>query len=473
MPTQQTIRYQRRLPIRYDVDVFVAGGGPAGMAAAVTAARGGASVYLAEAHVCFGGMGTAGMLPIFMPFGDRRNFCADGFGREVLGRLRSAGGMAPGVGENELAPRIRCEALKRVYDDLAADARFQFTFQTAFLDVQREGDRVACAICASKSGTFAVRARVFIDATGDGDLCARAGAPFEKGDASGTLQPGTLVSLWTDIDWSRAESNGHGIWRQESDLPRAFADKVFTIEDNHLPGIIPVGPHTGGGNVGHAFGVDGTDDRSLTKAILWARKSLVEYERYYREYLTGYEQAWLAATASLFGVRETRRITGDYVLSADDYASLATFDDEIGRYNYWIDIHPSSADKKDFADHVKWRTSPMKEGESYGIPYRTLTPRGLRNVLTAGRCVSTDHVVQASLRVMPGCYITGQAAGLAAALAARAGGGDVRAIDVRDLQRRLKAVGAFLPNFAERPSTIGPVVTPETLEPGKKVGEER
>jgi len=207
------------------------------------------------------------------------------------------------------------------------------------------------------------------------------------------------------------------------------------------------GEHLGGGNIGHTFGVDGTDEVSLTKALVWGRKSLKEYEKYYREYLKGFEKAHLVATGSLLGVRETRRITGDYVLSLDDYKRRATFEDEIGRYCYSIDLHPTRPGKDTYEQHRKEFDEEFryKSGESYGIPYRILTPRGLDNVLVAGRCVSSDRYVHGSIRVMPGCFITGQAAGIAAAIAAQKSL-STHKMDVKELQGRLKSFGAYLPN---------------------------
>ena len=203
----------------------------------------------------------------------------------------------------------------------------------------------------------------------------------------------------------------------------------------------------GGGNIGHTFELDGTDEESLTRAYVWGRKSLLEYERYYKEYLQGFEGIELLSTGSLLGVRETRRIIGDYILNLDDFRSLAVFDDEIGRYSYPIDIHIAKPDKESYeAFHKEFTTMRLKKGESYGIPYRVLTPKGLTNVLVAGRCVSTDRSMQASIRVMPGCYITGQAAGVAAAMVAGSGG-DAHALNVPELQLRLKQLGAYLPNF--------------------------
>ena len=230
-------------------------------------------------------------------------------------------------------------------------------------------------------------------------------------------------------------------------LEQAFADGVFTVRDEHLTGMHRTGERLGGGNIGHAFDVDANDEVSLTKALVTARQSLQEFERYYREYLKGFEKIQLVATGSLLGVRETRRIIGDYQLSLDDYRRRATFADEIGRYAYPIDNHPVRPGKDTYAQHRKEFDETLRygKGESYGIPFRILTPRGLDNVLVAGRCVSADRMVHGSIRVMPGCFITGQAVGVAAAMAA-AGQKEPRAIDVKDLQGRLKNLGAYLPN---------------------------
>jgi hypothetical protein len=437
---RNSIPYQRKLDIRYQPDVLVAGGGPSGIAAALAAARQGASVRLIEAHSCLGGMGTAGMVPAFMQFTDGVNFLAGGIGEEVLAALREADGCVPPDGMG-----IRAEVLKRVYDELLRDAGIPFTFHTQLVDVAGDKGQVHEAICAGKSGLFAIRAKVFVDCTGDGDLAALAGAPYDKGDADGNMMPATLCSLWAGINWQKVRDSGLGTGN--SRIEEAFKDGVFSLEDRHLPGMWRVGASLGGGNIGHTFDLDGTEEESLTRAYLWGRKSLQEYERYYRNYLKGFEEVELVATGSLLGVRETRRITGDYILNIDDFKSLAVFEDEIGRYSYPIDIHIAKPDKESYDKFRKeFTTMRLGEGESYGIPYRVLTPKRLKNVLVAGRCVSTDRNMQASIRVMPGCYITGQAAGVAAAMSIQ-GEGDTRSISIEDLQARLKAMGAYLPNL--------------------------
>ncbi|NLC44608.1 MAG: FAD-dependent oxidoreductase [Clostridiales bacterium] len=430
------VMFQREIEVRHDVDILVVGGGPAGIAAAVVAARQGAKVFLAEGSSCLGGMGTIGLVPAFMQFTDGKNFLAAGIGEEVLNKMWQYGGKVEGS-----AYSIKAEALKRVYDDMVTEAGVDFAFHTQMVAVDATDGQVNHVIFAAKSGIFAVKAKVYIDGTGDGDLCAWAGADFEKGDQNGNMMAGTLCSIWSDVDWDKV------VKPDRRRIEEAFKNKIFTNEDRHLPGMWRVGNSLGGGNIGHTYGVDSTDERSLTKSLVWGRKSLMEYEKYYKEFLEGYEDMELVTTGALLGIRESRRIIGDYVMVLEDFNNRASFDDEIGRYSYPVDIHASDASKESYSNFEKeFYNLRYKEGESYGIPYRALTPKGLDNVLVTGRCVSCDRYMQASIRVMPGCYITGQAAGVAAVIAAEKNT-DIRGFDVKELQQRLKDIGAYLPSF--------------------------
>ena len=436
------VTYSRTIPVKHETDVFIAGGGPAGVAAAVAARSAGARVFLAEGHTCLGGMSTAGRVMVFMPWGDGTRDLATGFGTRVRARLRKESRLK---GANDL------EAFKRIYDAEMKEAGADFRFYTQVIDVIAEGGTIQHVVCAAPSGVWAVKAKVYIDCTGNGDMAVWAGAQWKKGDKNGKMMPGTLVSYWDGIDWDR--------WAREKPvgfagsgqsfgafLPEANRDGVLSVPDLHFSGIFRQDGGLGLANMGHCFNVDGTDEDSLTQALVDGRKSMTEYERYLHEYLKrGMENARLIATGELLGIRETRRITGDYVLTLSDYEARASFPDEIGRYAYPIDIHPSSADPAAMAEHVKQFNAKYryKKGESYGIPYRILTAKGFSNLMMAGRCVSSDEMVQASIRVIPGCYITGQAAGMAAAMAADRSIA-VQAVPVAELQSRLRTFGATI-----------------------------
>jgi len=433
-----SLNYQKQLSVRHQTDVLVVGGGPGGCAAAWSAAKTGARVLLLEGQSCLGGLGTAGMVPAFMEFSDGVHFYANGFGRLLLDRLSALG---EAIGQPQLAEEIKVDTLKRVYEDLLTEAGVEFVFHTQLIDVLTSNGHIDAAVFAAKSGMFAVTAGMYIDGTGDGDLCVWAGAPYQKGDENGQMMAGTLCQLWAGIDWS------HWTCNDDTHIRKAITDGVFTTPDPHLPGIWKISEQgIGGGNVGHAFGVDGTDERSLTRALVHSRKLVDEYRRYYQEYLTGYENMELVTTAPMMGIRETRRIEGEETLTVDAFHARAVFDNEIGRYCYNIDTHAAKPTAEAFEKfHHDHTTLRYKPGESYGLPYGILVPRGVDNLFVTGRCVSTDRPMQSSVRVMPGCYITGQAAGAAAQLALETNRAP-KDVDVRTLQSRLKGLGAYLPN---------------------------
>lgn len=434
--------YSKEIPVRFKSDVFIAGGGTAGIAAALAARRNGSSVYLAEGHTCFGGMGTAGLVPAFCCLSNGKDFLAGGIGEKIFNCLKANGGTGP-----DSDSIIKAEAFKRVCDELMVASGTKFTFETRLADVIKEGESVTHAVLNSANGLFAAQAKVFIDCTGNGDLATAAGAPFIKGNANGKMMPGTLCSLWANVNWEKYQNAGPDIYNL---LLKAFEDdNIFTVKDRHHTGMHHVGNSFAVANMGHVFGVDGTDDLSMTQAWIEARKMLPEYEQFYRKYVPGFEETELAATGSLFGIRESRRIIGDYVLNVEDFKKRAVFKDEIGRFAYAVDIHPLTSDVEEFERFKREYCSGLRynPGESYGIPYRCLTPQKLKNVLTAGRCISTDQYIEGSLRVMPGCFITGQAAGTAAAIASAVADADVRGFPISQLQQQLKQMGAFLPNF--------------------------
>ena len=423
--------YQRELSIKYEVDIFVAGGGPAGVAAAVAAARCGKKVFLAEATGSFGGLGTSGMVPAFAPFGDGVNILAAGIGYEIRKNITHD------MPLDSYWTTINTEELKREYDKIICDAGVEFSFFTSLLDVICEKDKVKYVVLGSKTGLFAVKAKIYIDATGDGDLCAFGGGEYELGDSDGEVMPATLCSMWTNIDISRVSG------RQNRFVEEAFRDGILSQKDKQLTGIFYKSSGNGGGNIGHVFGVQPTDEGSLSAAMVSGRKSMEEYEKYYRKYLSGFEKTELCATACILGVRESRRIKCDYMLNINDFICRASFDDEIGRYCYPVDMHIMNTSEEEFERFEKeYASLRYSKGESYGIPYRSLIPVSFSNVLVAGRCIGTDRKMQASVRVMPGCFITGQAAGTAATLAADSE--NVRSVNISELKKQLQKAGAYV-----------------------------
>jgi len=427
--------YQKELQIKYDVDILIAGGGAAGVAAALSTARDGKSVFLAEAMGCFGGLGTSGLVPAFAPFTDGVNTLCDGVGKEI----RDAVSVEP---IDTYWTVIDAEKLKLVYDKLLTEAGVSFSFFTTVTDAVVENDKINYVVLNAKSGTFAAKAKIYIDCTGDGDLCALAGGAFEQGDESGQVMPATLCSTWVGADFNQID-------RTVSDnafIEDAYRAGILSVCDRHLPGMFNRPDGISGGNVGHIFDMNPTDEVSVTEGMLRARKSLQEYQNYYRTYVKGYENVQMITTAAIPGIRESRRITCDYTLGLDDFINRATFPDEIGRYCYPIDIHVKNTSAEEYKRFTEEYEQNMryKAGESYGIPYRSLIPVSFSNVLVAGRCMGCDQKMQASIRVMPGCFITGQAAGVAASLAADTG--DVRSISVETLQDKLKEANAYLPN---------------------------
>lgn len=444
------IPFSKALDVRGRYEVFVAGGGPAGVAAAAAAARTGKSVLLAERLGALGGLGTAGLVPAFCTMTDGERLLVRGIGQEVVERLRKRKGAGPDDRPGQWGGiAIQPEILKVVYDEMAAEAGVTLRLWMELVDVVREGKAVKAAVLCGREGLFAVEADVFVDATGDGMLCAAAGAEWELGDEHGDTQGMTLCATYAGVDWPRyadflRESNqGHSLAKT---LAKAIADRALSVPDFHLPGVRHTGKQSCGANVGHVYGLNAVDDAQLTEAYVRGRELALEYGEFYRRYVPGFEEVEVVATASLMGVRETRRVLGHYVLTVDDFRARASFDDEIGRYNYPIDIHRSSADKADYDKFWREFTEELryKKGESYGIPYRCLVPRELDNVLVAGRCMSTDRKMQGSTRVMPCCYLTGQAAGTAAAMCVDGKRPPIE-LDAAALRERLRQAGAYLP----------------------------
>jgi hypothetical protein len=453
------------VPLYAEVDVLVVGGGPTGIAAALSAARNGASVLLIEKLGFLGGSATAAQVPAFCPFSDKTKAIVRGIGWEVLAEmLRRTNRPIPDPETYDPKQQQRMdwvpidpETLKCLYDDLCETAGVTVLFHTFMPEVLCETTdgktSLSGVLLANKDGLSRVQARVFIDATGDADLAARAGCPFEKGDADGRTQGMTMC--FTVANGSREAYLGYVYQTGDGYLARLIAEARaagdYDLPDASLVGLSFKNETVAGANMGHVYGADSTDARSLSAAERDGRRIVQKLLPFLRKYVPGQENLHLVSTGPHIGIRESRRIVGDYRLTLDDYLECRSFPDDIARNAYFIDLHAVTTEQaaraKTISDTQNEKTErkhyALPPGQSHGIPYRCLLPQGIENLIVAGRSLSADRAVQGAARVMPFCFAMGEAAGLAAAMAAR-GDGRTRAVDIPDLQQRLRRQGAWL-----------------------------
>ncbi len=431
-----------KYPVLAQARIVVAGAGPAGCVAAIAAARQGMDVILLEESISCGGSGTNGLVPVMIHLGDGKNLTASGIGFEII----EATCRKMKVKKiNHIWQHIDAEKLKRTYDDMLAEAGVTVLFSSKVAAVNRQNHRIKSLIVAGVNGLKTVHADMFIDATGDGLVSALAGVPFEYGDEYGKVMSPTLCVQYSNInlpEYQAAAKNGRNartIWHQ------LLKEGRTPVADHHFVGISQYGNGTASGNLGHIYGTDSLDEFSVSRACVEGRRIAELIHAFYVNHVPGCGKSDLVNTASALGIRESRRITGDYVLNYDDYLMRRHFDDDIGCFHYPIDIHASNSDPDEQLKVVETlEMSSYKPGESYGIPYRALTPKGVKNLLVAGRCISADRAIMSSIRVQPGCMITGQAAGVAAAIALDRKC-DVRRVNIKELRGKLIEIGAFIP----------------------------
>lgn len=423
----------RKISVDDTYDIVVAGGGPAGCAAAIAAASEGSRVLLIEATGNLGGLGTSGMVPAWCPFTDGEKIIYRGLAEKIF--LESKKGVPHEPADLYDWATINPEYLIGVYDRMVAQSGADILFFSRVAAVEMASDdKVDAVIVANKDGLTAYRPKILIDATGDGDICAWAGAEYLKGDSDGVLQKSTLCFSVANID-TKAYREGpelHSGHNPDSASARASRTGRFPLLDTHCCHNL-VGPGVVQFNANHIEIKDTTDPRQLSDAMRLGRQVADQHLEMLKEFRPDvFRDAFIVKTAIIPGIRDSRRIVGDYLFTGDDWRARRTFDDEIGRNCYFIDIHKSGVPEVHYG-----------RGESHGIPYRVLTPKGLRNVLVAGRCISSDEEAYGSLRVMPPCLVTGEAAGVAARLASLSASRDVHSVDVTDLRSRLKARGQY------------------------------
>lgn len=449
-------------PLSFATDVCVLGGGPAGAAAAIAARRAGAKTMLIERMGYLGGAATAMQVPAFCPFSDREKAIVRGIGWEIMTEMqRRAGNPVPDPdiyhvpqdqARMDWVP-IHVETLKVIYDELCAAADVDILFHTFVAQILRDGDRITGVVLANKDGLSVATAKVFVDATGDADIAARAGCPFEQGDDQGLTQGMTMC--FTVAGGSRTKyldyvyRTGDGYLAQRVEAARAAGD--YDLPDSSLVGMSFKTETIAGINMGHVYGGDATSAASVSRAEAEGRRIVQKLVTFLRNYIPGQEKIYLVSTGPHIGVRESRRIVGDYRLTLDDYLACRSFPDDIARNAYFIDIHAVTTEQaaraKNISDTSSERTErknyALPKGRSHGIPYRCLLPQGVENLIVAGRSLSADRAVQGAARVMPFCFAMGEAAGIAAAMVA-SDSGRFRSVNITDLRAKLKSVGAFI-----------------------------
>lgn len=439
------------LPALAEVDVCVVGAGSAGSTAAIAAARTGARTLLIDRLPFLGGTSTA-VLDTFYGFytpGTQARKVVGGIGDDVVAALRTLGPVlerpntyGAGTGVTYLA-----EHLKVAWERLVTDAGARILLHVLLQAVDVRDGRVESLIVATRAGLGRVRAATFVDASGDADLCAFAGFGFETAGESDPAQTLTTTFRLANVDMDRrrtvsrdalhalmAEAAASGVY----DLPRREGSDHITPIDGVTATVMTRLESIRRDADGRI--VNATDPWFLTDAEMAGRRQALEYARFLHDRVPGYERSSLVALGTQIGVRETRRVYGDYRLTRDDVLGARGFDDAIGLCGAPIEDHHGGAD-------TAWQYLP--DGQTVGIPYRALLVRDAINVLVAGRCFSATHDAHASVRSMAQCMAMGQAAGTAAAVASAAGR-DPRDVPSATLRDRLRADGAIL-DLADAP----------------------
>jgi hypothetical protein len=305
-------------------------------------------------------------------------------------------------------------------------------------------------VTSNVEGYRYIPAKAFLDATGDAVLTALCGAPTrDAGRDTPRIMPPTLCSLCAGIDWEtakRGRPDGNGAAGQQRLLETAIEEGFFSHTDRHMPGMFHVGEGVGMLNAGHVFDMNALRCESLSRGMMRGRQLAQEYVAFYRKYVPGFENVEHVTTATLMGVRESRRIVGEYELTYDDYLARRQFPDQIGVFNKAVDIHVYDDSPEQYArfENEFRRAGRLKEGECFGMPYGILVPKGWANLWTAGRCNSSDVQVHGSIRVMPAAAMMGQAAGTAAVQSIQTGQ-PACDLDTAQLVTTLRDQGAYLP----------------------------
>ena len=441
----------RTLPVYGEFDVVVVGGGPAGLAASVSAAKHGARTLLVERYGFLGGMGTAGGVTNFAGLYGRKNGemqqVVHGVIDELLQRIDALGGL--NEPQDGMQGRIRVRsydvsAYKCAADQWLLAAGVQLLFHAWAAAVVMEGRQISALVVETKSGRRAIRAQRFIDCSGDADVAHFAGVPFELGDGHGSVLFPTTMFRVGHVNAVHALA-AVGEFKAINDLmaqclAREPGRYKFPREGAILrPQKNPTEWRANVTQIRNASGtaMDATDARQLSEGELEGRRQITEYFRFLRNEVPGFEQSAIVDIAPQVGIRETRRIQGLYALTGEDILSSARFDDAIGINAWPMELHSDG--------RIDWqfpRNIDAAQGRAYNdLPWRMLVPANINNLLVAGRCASMTHEGQSAARASGGCFVMGQAAGTAASQLKA--GEPFANTDVKQLQKLLKQGGVY------------------------------
>ena len=440
----QTIGYavKKDIPVIRTADVVVIGGGPGGIGASVMAARNGMKTVLVEQWGCLGGMASVGEVHPFMC-----NHLSDSHekeGKTLDGPVYVDWVRAMQKYRQDMEIRTTADTLPRWYDrfiskdiamlgaeDICQQAGVEILYFHSLADVIKDGAAIKAVVLLSKSGYVAVEAKIFIDSTGDGDLSARAGASFEQGGEGGFCQPMTLcfklanvdrrrIPVWADLHalYEAARSRGDVVCPRENILRFDW----FDADVVHF-------------NTTRVIKKDATNGVELSEAITEARRQLRQILAFLRKDVPGFEAAEIHSMAHAMGVRESRRILGHAYLTREDFVKQTKFPDVVARVNYPIDIHNPNGSGTEIVH--------LKANEWYEVPYGCIVPKGVDNLYVGSRCISVDHALHSSVRVMPPVTTLGQAAGLAASMCVK-GKKAPAALDGTAVRKALVEQGAHL-----------------------------
>jgi len=416
-------------------DLTVIGGGFAGTAAAISAAVSGLNVLLIEKSNCLGGAAVNGLVNPFMPYwtdidennNKSRLYLNRGIFKDILNALASFGALD----KNEMT--FNEEYLKLILNRMVKKERIDILFHSYLTDTSKDNETIKSVTVVNKSGKMTFEADYFIDATGDADLSVLCGCPYRLGrEPDGVCQPMTLCFRVANVDkaaYAKSKPKINVLYNemQKQGKIKNIRENVL-IFDNLINGVL----HFNSTRIIRKNPVDAFD---VTEAEIEAREQAFELFNFLVENIDGFQNSQLSMTAMETGVRESRMISGKYLLTGDDVINCKKFDDSIAAGNYDIDIHNPDGSGTDIRS--------LPKGEYYTIPYRSLIPIGVNNLLVAGRCMSATHEAQASIRIMPIVCCIGEAAGVAAHVAHENAVG-FNDVDVDKVQEILKKRGAVI-----------------------------